>query len=256
MYKLGNRLIAIAMAAGLVTWMNVAHAAIFTETYSYADGELATVSGGNWINHSGTVDSQIVTSGVLSMNDNGTRDYNRSFTSVTTGSLYAGFDLTVSDVDGPTSSSATDAYFIHFGQSSATNLVSRVLLNDGTSANTFKIGITRGTGTGVNTTFWGTELTQGQQYRIVMGYDIDNNIATLWVNPTSIGDTNIANSSGTTDPSGLSIIATRVDGTPDGDKLLDNLIVSTTFGEVVPEPSSLALGGLLLFTLPRRRRAV
>lgn len=229
-------------------------AAIFTETFSYADGELVGVSGGNWA-ATGTTDSNFVQSGKLFIDDvTSGKDYTRSLGgAITSGIVYAGFDLNVSNTDGP-SGSTLDPYFAHFGQSASTNFVARLILNDGTTATTFKIGIARGTGTGESQTPWASELTQGQDYRVVIGFDIDNNIASLWINPTTIGDTNVTNNTGTTDPTGLSVFATRVSGTADGEKLLDNLVVSTTFGEVVPEPTAAALlASLAVFALPRRR---
>jgi hypothetical protein len=259
MCKHGKRSSAIVLAVAMsaAAWMNTAQGAIFSDTFSYADGELVAVSGGNWAS-TGTTDSDFVQSGKLFIDDlTAGKDYSRSLGgAITTGIVYAGFTLNVSNTDGPSSASTTDPYFVHFGQSASTNFVARVMLNDGTVATTFKIGITRGTGLGETTTYWASELNQGQDYRVVMGYDIDNNVASLWINPTVIGDTNITNSSGTTDPTGLSVFSTRVNGTADGEKYLDDLVVSGTFGEVVPEPTTLGLFGLALLALPRRRRAV
>ena len=70
----------------------------------------------------------------------------------------------------------------------------------------------------------------------------------------TFGFGNITNNSGTLDPSGLGVFVTRVNTTSDGEKLLDNLVVSQTFAEVVPEPSALVLAALALFALPRQRR--
>jgi hypothetical protein len=239
-----------------------ADAAIFADTFAYPDGELGTASGGVWALHSGT-GGQTVTNEALVIDDAGTGDYNRSLggaPAVSSGVLYAGFDMTVSETDLPTSASGANPYFAHFGEltSGATsNFVSRVFLYSGTGANTFNIGISRGSGTGATTTNYPTELTAGTTYRVVHAYDLDNNVATLWVDPVDASSTNVTNNSGTLDPAALNFFMFRIAGSSDGDKTVDNLVVSTSFAEVVPEPGSLAvlaLGGLAVLARRQRRR--
>src|SRR5262245_18791721 len=110
MWILGNRPLALTVTAvvSAAWWATSAWASpIFNETFSYSDGELVAVSGGNWAS-TGTTDSNFVQSRKLFIDDvsNG-KDYTRSIGGpLTTGIVYGGFTLNVSNTDGPSSSTA------------------------------------------------------------------------------------------------------------------------------------------------------
>ena len=215
---------------------------VLTDTFSYPDGLLPSP----WNLFSGT-GGQTVVSGRLRIDDAGTGDYARSIGTLTSGSVFAGFDLNVDAADLP--SSAAGQYFSLFAQESSgmnANFVSRVFLATATGG--FQIGIARGSGTGATTTFAPGVFLAGTTYRVVHGFNIDTNVASLGID-TSGGPT-LTSSTGDTDPTQLTLFAFRISGTSDGDKFVDNLTIATTYTEAfvaVPEPSSIALISLVGF---------
>jgi hypothetical protein len=227
----------------LVTGGQASAAVVFSEPFTYADGELSASSAAVWGLHSGT-GGQTIVNNALFINDNSSGDYNRSLGTIpafSTGIIYAGFDMTVDPLDLPTNTNATAPYFAHFGEAltgTGTNFVSRVLMNPGSAADKFTMGLIRTSfmptpgGTQVPTA-WATELTAGTKYRVVMAYDLDADVSTLWINPTSQASTNITNTTGDNIPTALNYFMFRIDGTSSnsGDKTIDNLIVATTFNE-------------------------
>ncbi len=246
-----------AVVAGL--FAGAANAAIvLNEPFTYSNGELGAASGGAWALHSGT-GGQTIASNQLAIDDNGTGDYNRAFTSpVSSGTVYAAFDLTVLSSDQP-SSTATGGYFAHFGRySTGTTVDTGAFISrltayrpSGSTAGKYTLAIGAAANPTVN---WGTELDQDTTYQVVIAYNLGTNVASLWVNPSSEASTSVTNTGGS--PANLAAFMFRISGTSDGDKTIDNLRVATTFNEAtgIPEPGTLALAGLGLLAMATRRR--
>lgn len=217
----------------------------YTDTFSYPNGDLTTVASPLWVGHSGTGTFVPVSAGQISLaQGSGSRqDVNRA-TGSTLGvgeTWYAGFDVAV------TGGSAT-AYFAHF--ISGTSVFGDRLFVTPTTGD-FTFGISQvGAAPDVS---WGTALNFGTTYRVVLSYDFDTGVNKLWVNPTMSGDTSIAwTGVASTAFTGFAFRQ----GSGDSVQVIDNLVVGTTFNDVVavPEPASAAMIGLGVIALGLLRR--
>ncbi len=245
-------LILVSAICGLASVsLNSKAAVFFTDTFSYGDGSLTAVSGGNWTAHSGAGAKPIqVGSGAITLQQNAGsgEDLNRNTGGVMGAgdTWYAGFDVTVTGGN-------TDVYFASFLKGGTTGIFQdRTFVTAGTAGD-----FTFGLGTGATATAkWGTDLSFGTTYRVVLAYNYDTMQNTLWVNPLLQTDPSISVSSTSQDT--IASFAVR-QSTGNSFQVMDNLVVATTFTEamVVPEPSSMALGllGAAGLALARRRKA-
>ncbi len=223
---------------------------LFNETFSYPNGALTTVSS-DWTTHSGTAGQMLVTSGVLGVSTSNTEDVNRlTGTTLTSGSIFAGFDFSVT---APAPAGGGDyEYFAHFGNGTS-DFTARMDVTAAVGAGDFTVGI-GATATADQT--WATDLTYGVNYRAVIGYNRDTGIATLWVNPVDEMSTNIVSASDFND---VTAFYFRESTSSVGESIaVDNLIVATTFTQAlgVPEPGSamaLAFVGFMSIFVRRRR---
>ncbi len=110
-----NKKLFIGVASAIIAvgaWSNVLRADVyFSEGFDYADGSLTTVSS-DWTRHSGTEGQIQVSGGKITLTDSQSEDVNRLIgTTVTTGTVFAGFDFSVS----ASNPGGTDfEYFAHF----------------------------------------------------------------------------------------------------------------------------------------------
>lgn len=248
--KLSFLILVIATWAGIFAAPPSIEAAIlFSETFDYPNGELQAASRGVWLRHSGDIDGPVVVDHALFIDDDGTKDYSRAlgdFPPIKHGTVYAAFDLKVSTIDPPESTSSSAPYFANFSEEFGgltPQLVSRLVMNRGAHDGEFRLGIARGGGGTATTTPWGTSLTSSVAHRVVVAYDLDAAVSTLWVDPWSAASYHVTNTTGIGLPIiGLNWFSFRVDGTSanSGDKTVDNLIVATTFEESwLPPPNDL-----------------
>jgi hypothetical protein len=164
---------------------------LLTENFSYPEGSTLTSNG--WIAHSGegtnpvkVHSSGLAFSGYASSNiglsailNNTGEDVNRSFTTVTSGSVYCALLVKVNACD--------NEYFFHMaGSAVGTNYKGRIYA-DGTGT-TFNFGLSKGTGNVVYTS--GSPFTTGVTYLLILKYTIvegaSNDIVSLFIVPGSI----------------------------------------------------------------------
>jgi hypothetical protein len=237
-----------------VSW-NASATLLFSDNFNtYADGSLTTVSGGIWANHSGTLGQVDVQSGAVNLTATESEDVNALITGgpYTSGLLY--YSLTVNFSVLP---AGAGNYFAHF-KDATTGFRARLFATTvGATPGFYRLAINNGS-TPISATF-GTDLALGSSYQAVVRYDAFAVATTLWVDPTLETDPSVTATDGVTGI-GVSAIAlrqSRTTGPVDmGTLTADNVLVATSFAEVVPEPSSImlvSLGGLLgLFRLRRK----
>ena len=184
---------------------------LFTEDFNYALGALtsvggADVSGGVWTNFSGTGNYLQVTAGNLTYPNyftgptptsnkltlvdfpTSSEDVLRGFTIQTSGTVYASFLIKVLKSDNLALNSSTGEYFASFLPSTSTSdFRGRVLIRQGSVANTVNFGITTTSATATNVpVFDATNYAINTTHLITFAYQFVsgslNDIAKLWVN--------------------------------------------------------------------------
>ncbi len=175
---------------------------LMEENFDYAVGQLtdngggANVSGGNWVDFSGTGNYIPVTAGSLSYTDypsSGTgnkiavvsattsaEDVYRQFATQVSGTTtYIGFLLNLANTNGlAANSSTTGDYFVSLLPStSTTSYVGRIAIRLGSVAGTYQLGI-RATASNTEAVWLSNNLTPGVTYLVVMAYQL---------NPTMVG---------------------------------------------------------------------
>lgn len=234
-----RRFLSVAgLSCGLVVsgWLDapkVQSAILLADTFSYADGALTTNSSFAWNTHSGTAgQTQVAAGKVQLLSSSGqTEDVNALLSGQpyaaagSTNVFYASFTVRFTAL--PT---AGGDYFAHFNTGSTFR--ARIwALTGGATAGALRLGISSTTST-LNATNT-TELNLNTDYRVVSRLANTNCIGTLWVNPAAETDPSVSTSEGTATAS-VSAYAFRQPGsTGFGTLTVDNLIVGTTFDDVV-----------------------
>lgn len=238
--------IGLIMAGGQTIRMGAT--VFYNETFSYSDGVLTSASGGLWAAHSGTNSYPVtVSSGTISLvQGSGTREDVHRSTGTAMGlgdTWYAGFDVTVSGGN-------TTVYFAHFllGTSYFGSRVFVTTPPGGSGDFTFGIG-----GATSPHAVWPVALSYNTTYRLVVSYDYDTGAGYLWVNPAQQSDPSIYTTNYIANA--FTAFAFR-QASGNSTQVIDNLVVGTSFIEVVPEPATAALAALcgLGVVLFRRRK--
>ena len=231
---------------------------LFNEPFNYPDGPLITVSSGGpnvWTNNSGTLYQMDVASGVVNLTENESEDAASGIAGgpYATGYLYYSMLVNFSAVPFGTAG----GYFAHLGP---TGTFYRARLFAAPSATG---GVTLGISNGGNTpTLLGTsDLSLGTTHRAVVRYDAGNALATLWLDPTTEGDPSVTGTDSGITAEQIVRICLRQSKTSTvgmGTLTVDDVLVGTTFADVVPVPEptgllSLGLLGLAGARLLRRR---
>ncbi len=254
MYRnLMRKLLFVASVTALLLFASAdtSHATVIAfDNFDYANGDLPTVSGGTWVAVAGSplpAEPVEVVNGEARVRMNGLREDDNflSFSS-TTGSIYYGIDFRVPSL---APGMDTSPFFAAFTNAFSTSANGRLTIVEPAGAgpdDDFTIGVTTDS-TGVDAT-WSTDLTFNTTYRAVVRYDQVTNESQLWIDAVSDTDTSI---SGTDQLDANADIIERFElqqartsFSPVHEVFVDNLVIGTTFNNVVtavPEPSAAAL---------------
>jgi hypothetical protein len=220
-------------------------AVLFTETFSYLDGPLASyahpangVSGGLWTASFGfgTVNVSNGKANLLhrqqpDMRDFSGEDVRRGFSALAAGqTIYAGFDVSASGGDGRVD-------FAQLSWSTGPGFGIGLYIAPPISSGDFTFGI--GHAISAPLASWPTGLVYGETYRTVLSYEYDTGVAKLWVNPLSQSSASVSFTG--TALKHVSVVA-LVQGftreyTGSAQQALDNLVVGTTFDDVLDIPA-------------------
>lgn len=237
---------------------STASAAIFLEEpFAYADGALTTVSGGTWSVLSGSGNPLTVTSGQVTGLSHGAgsrEDNTRVFsgTDVATGDVYAAFTLQVT-----TAPTANMDYFLGLHGNTNSNFRGRVFLSS-PSVSGFRLGLENDSGT---TTVLTSDLTAGTPYSVLLRVNAATNLSDLWVGTNaasfSASSPTISDTVAPSSVAALGRIVLRQGSaiTAANAVNIDNLRVTDTFAEAIPEPTTglLVLSGVASVLGLRRR---
>jgi hypothetical protein len=230
---------------------------------------------GTWTQISNTSPSLSVASGSLGLAASSGQSAQLNFASgnLSTGTIYLGWDFTVATGDSITTgdtiqaiagfrsgTAASGAFEVSFGVFRPSGAAQTFSGAPSTTTSQVAVGIFTGASLNAatnNLTEWTAALNRGTQYRAVLGLDLDNDEARLWIAPASPASPSI--SIGST--AALRGVFFRQGGASHGSVTLDNLAVSQDFSiaaAAVPEPGSFALLAGLAATgmaLAGRRRS-
>ncbi len=223
---------------------------LLTDDFTPAAGTLLTAGG--WTEHSAGINPVAVSapgltftgyagSGVAnaaSMAATG-QDVSRSFTAVTSGSVYAAALVNVS------ATTTTGDYFFHLMNFGTTTFRARVYARKDAATNNFAFGLSRTNGTPVYTA---TTFTPGTTYLIVVKYTYvagaANDVVQMYVNPTPgaaepASAALTATDNDATEPAQLNGIGLRQGGGSTGStQQIDGIRVATTWEEAVASGTS------------------
>ncbi len=242
----------------------VTNAQLFVDDFNYSTGQLtsagsgANVSGGNWASFSGTGNYIPVIAGNLTYPNYSTsasvpnnkiqviystsssEDIRRTFTPVTSGTVYCSFLINVANTTGLGPNSGNGDYFFSFYNVAGTNTgyKGNIMIRQGVGANTFQLGVRPTTAAGT-INFSTTDLALNTTHLVVLKYEIvtgtANDIISLFLNPTLPGAEPAVSATSTAiaadaEPSQIDGIAIRQNnssgvGTPNAE--IDNIRVST-----------------------------
>jgi hypothetical protein len=254
-------------------------ALFFADRFDYADGDLTVVagsgdnvSGGRWVPFSGTGNPP----SIEVVNDQarllmpGSEDAERSVPNAGTEfqtageTWYASALVTVNDQRPSLATPITKEYFLLMKDTSTGNLRSRLYVDNPTVAGTagyrFAIGASSGAGNAVN---FPTDLTFGEQHKVVISYEHNTGFAQLWVDPVNQLSPSVIGVLGASPTTFISALGLRqaffAAGVANTEILVDGVRFGDTFADVVriPEPAtvSLAVMSIAGMVVARRRRA-
>lgn len=239
----------------------VMHGQIIVENFN-TNGSLVgttpTTAVGTWTQISATSTPALsVAGGVVSLaaSSGQSAQLNFSASDLSAGTIYAGITFRVTG--GSISSTADNlSTFFGFRSGSGYELGVGVFRPSGTAqaagalattTTQFQIGFGDGSSLALGGTRWGSVSSTDTSYRLVIGWDLTNNSAQLWLNPTAPESPSIAIASGLIDAArGIYL---RQGSATHGQIAVSNLQVSTDFyaaASAIPEPSTYAMGAGLV----------
>jgi len=255
----------LTAALALLSSQSFATTPVLSDNFnSYPNGNLT--NGTTWFQTAPAANPVQVTGGVVTIGNSGQDVYSPFSSPVTLAdgqSLYFGLTLNVS------AAQATGDYFLHFTPNAGNSslLYDRAFVKSTTGG--YFLGLA---GTSGGTTTYGTTvLSLGTSYNMVLAYNYSattptNSTDAIYINPSSptVGNNTpyllAAWGTATIDTNQIAAVNFRQGSAGSAPTLtVDNLVVSQTFGDVVPapEPSTIALaamGGAACLVAFRRKR--
>lgn len=246
-----------------------AQAQLFTDHFDYANGDIATVSGGNWVkigtdsvplnisNHAAIINQGDAT---LLREDVG-RALGATLTPTANNTAFVGFNATWTTLP----SNNNGSYFAVFSTApTSATFFGRIGADlQGAAAGKFRISVANANWNIANSVEFSQDLSLNTTYHVVVRYDLAAKQTTLWIDPTGQTSASVTATDAVTTQSNITAFALRqglsaASTTSPGVIRLDDLVVGTTFVQVtpVPEPAgyaALAAGGLAIWALLRRR---
>jgi hypothetical protein len=261
---------------------------LLEESFNYTPNASLTAANASWVAYGSGADPAVVaqnlsfdglkgsTGNALSLSGAGSSNF-RTFTAQTTGTVYFSFLLNVTDITSFTTTSSTPLLSLLGNDNALTPRGAGVFLRPETGGYVMGLNKVNSSPTSGGA-IASSVLSVGQTYLIVASYEIisgsNNDVVSIWINPTSSTFANDANkptstfaittgtdfNPGASGISALSIMhGSGLAGMPS--LLIDEVRVGTTWADVtpsgIPEPSSIALlaGGFILCatTMMRRR---
>lgn len=245
----------------LLATANLHATTLFSDSFTYPNGNLG--GQGGWITNNGTTFPIQVTGGKALLTPTGL-DMNAPLSSPL--SLVAGTSFYIGATLNFSAAQAGGDYFLNWSTATGSSiLISR--LHARSSGGGFQLGYLETSGSGGSLNYGSTVLNFNQDYRVVVAYNVVagtvNDTANVYVDPIdyAVESNNTAYltdiwTSTTAESVTVGSINLRQGATANAPTLsVDNLVVATTFGEmVVPEPSSAALVALGVMALGVIRR--
>ena len=208
-------------------------ALIFSESFDYADGALATNAAAPWVHHSGAVTGQLqVVNGRAQLTTAQTEDISVAlpggpYATNSGVKLFVSFQLNLLQLPG-----STGDYFAHFNTTGARCRLFASTANAG--AGRFRLGIANGSNTASEQL--AVDLETNVNYFVVLRYDPSTAVSTLWVNPAVESDAGTS-ATDVAAPSAMNAFALRQD-TGIGTFTLDDLRIGLSFASVAGSPPS------------------
>lgn len=206
---------------------------VFSDGFTYPDGNLVGAPGLLWAAHSGAANEPVtVQGGKIRISRSGIEDVNaplpgRPYEPAGTTAMYAGFTVHFTALP-----SNNGSYFAHFNNTGARCLIWAATTN--AASGSFRLGVgNRTTDASATTGQIATDLSLDTDYFVVVRYELATGVSAIWLNPESEVDSHVTatDSIGTSLP-GINTFAFRQAGGI-GIMLIDNLIIGTSFDDVV-----------------------
>ena len=168
-----------------------------------------------------------------------------------TGIIYSSFVFRVTDQAAVTANNTAPAYFYSFAKV-ATNLTSlnytSCVYFVKTGDDTFKLGISENNNIN-NVVYTTTALSVNTDILVVIAYDIDNAVSSMWINPAADGvqptTTFVTNETATSTRTDLSMVRLNLDSNAKTPTIvMDELRIGNTWLDVVPSTLSVASNNL------------
>jgi len=200
------------------------------ESFTYADGALT--ANPNWSDYSGVALQMTVTSGEVSILQDGSLSEDASIAFAGTGgeNIFYSIDFRVPNPGGPVSGGDYE-YFACFKDDSF-GLRARIDIIEGTGGGDFTVGLaTSGSTADVA---WGSDLSFDTTYRATVRYNQDTNVSELWIDASAQTDTSVLGSDQADPGTTISEFALRQsNSSTDETIIVDNLIVAATFNQTL-----------------------
>lgn len=207
---------------------------VFSDSFTYPDGNLVGAGGSPWNAHSGAGNGPVpVVSGQIEVSRSRNEDVSRTLPGEpyspggAVAALYAGFTVRFSALP-----STNGSYFAHLNTTGARCLVWAAGTNSVLGG--FRLGVgNRTTDASATTGQLATDLSLNTDYLVVLRYELATGLSTLWLNPADESDPGVTatDSVGTSLPN-ISAFSFR-QNTGIGIMLIDNLIIGTSFADVI-----------------------